>query len=221
MSVPVPVLHVIYRWCAAEAGDWEQWRGYAIADDAAVEADTLSGARERMSELLRRRVEPWPWEAVVEHVERPLGPGLWIREALDEHSDERDHASRVVLEAFGDRRARDQLAALPETSPGGVVVVAGVPGDTLAWCLDQHDERGALVVAAAVSNHRLWWNALVPAVRSAATGLPVASELSDPSLGGAATLDDWIAASECGRLVTLPAAGTASGGRPALLPAAA
>ena len=86
------------------------------------------------------------------------------------------------------------------------MVLACVPGDTLAWVRDQHDGHGTLIVATAVTNHRLWWNALTPAGQEHAAEAPVAGSLSELGLTAPeTTVDDWMAASECGQLATLPA----------------
>lgn len=60
-------------------------------------------------------------------------------------------------------------------------------------------------MATAVTNHRLWWNALTPPGQEHATELPVTGTLAELSLANPqVTIDDWMAASTCGRLVTLP-----------------
>ncbi len=192
-------LHVVYR-CEPDGS----WRGWVVADDATVEADSLPAARYRLWEQVTHRVEAWPFDAVVEHAEHRLGGGLWVREALDARAPQRARTARVLYETLGDHRVRAELAGLPPAAAGGVVVVACVPGDALRWVAEQHDGAGALVVAAAVSNHRVWWNALVEPTVAEAQGLAPALSLTDLGLlEREAAIDEWMAHSVCGQLATL------------------
>ncbi|SDY01589.1 hypothetical protein SAMN05216215_1018144 [Saccharopolyspora shandongensis] len=209
--------HVVYR---CELDHEVRWRGYATGDDGIpvdVRADSLGQAQQLMAATAVGNGHRSEW---VEHTEHAAGDGLWVREALDDRVLEREHATRVLMETLGDQRLRARLATLPACRVGGVPVVVGVPGDTLDWVLGQHDRRGTLIVAAAVTNHRLWWNALVPADRAADTDLCVAGSLADLDLTDPeATLDDWMATTACGGLVLLAprhtAAGTPPGGHAA------
>jgi hypothetical protein len=170
-----------------------------------VAAGALPQARAELEQRLLTELRQWPPQGVREHTEHSLGEGMWVREALDERIGDRAHTTRVILEALDDQRLRATLAPLPETQAGGLVVLACVPGDTLSWVRDQHDGRGTLIAAAAVSNHRLWWNALTPARRDNSAELPVIGSLTDLGLADPqAGIDDWMAASPCGGLVTLP-----------------
>ncbi|MER7077251.1 hypothetical protein SAMN02982929_00942 [Saccharopolyspora kobensis] len=193
--------HVIYR---SELDQPLRWRGYAASTDGIpvhVRADSLGQAQQLMAATVAGNGQRSEW---VEHTEHAAGDGLWVREAFDDRVLERDHATRVLMEALGDQRLRARLATLPACRIGGVPVVVGAPGDTVDWIQGQHDGHGALIVAAAVTNHWLWWNALVPADRAAETDLPVAGSLTDLELTDPeATLDDWMAAIDSARLVLL------------------
>ena len=194
-------LHVVYR-CVLDGPC--RWRGYVIGHEATVEARALPEARYELEQRLLAQLTRWPRHGLIEHTEHALGEGLWIREAMDERILDRAHATRVVLETLDDQRLRARLATLPGTETADGVVLACAPGDTLGWILDQHDGHNTLIVAAAVTNHRLWWNALAPASQADVADLPVAGSL--PSLGlttPEATLDEWMAATDCGWLVTL------------------
>lgn len=198
--------HVVYR-CELEHP--LRWRGYAPGAQATdaipvhVRAASLGAAQRLMSATL---LGDGDRSGRVQHTEHPTGDGLWVREALDERVLEREHTTRVLMQALDDRRLRARLATLPACRTGGVPVVATAPGDTMDWILGQHDRCGALIVATAVTNHQLWWNVLVPADRAAETDLAVAGglgelDLTDPH----ATVDDWMAATDCGYLVLLAA----------------
>ncbi|QUH02901.1 hypothetical protein HUO13_20650 [Saccharopolyspora erythraea] len=210
--------HVVYR---CELDRRPRWSGYAPGcEDLSVRADTLGRAQQLMASAI-------PCSHRCEHTEHSTWEGLWVREALDDRALEREHTTRVLLEALADARLRARLAALPACPAGGVPVVVGVPGDSVDWIVSQHGGCGALVVAAALTNHRLWWNALLPADRAAGTGLRVRGDLAGLGLDTAeATLDDWMAASDCGNAtllleqpaVTTPAAMTGPG-RPVAEPA--
>lgn len=189
--------HAAYR-CTLEAPT--RWRGRVIGDELVADGAGLPQARRALRERLLARSGGWEPGGLVEHVEHDLGDGLWLREALDDRSLDRDHTSGVVLEALGDHRLRAELAGLPEDSAGGVVVVSCAPGDRVDWLVQQHDGREALVVCAAVTNHRLWWNALATAESGA---VPTAGGLAELDLAEpGATVDEWMAAVDCGRLVT-------------------
>ena len=195
--------HVVYR-CVT--GSQCRWRGYVAGEDIAAEAGALPQARYELEQRLLARLESWPPGGVAEHLEHDLGGGLWLREALDERVPERANTARVILEAFDDERLRRRLATLPETAEGGIVVLACVPGNGLGWLGEQHDRSGTLVAATALTNHRLWWNALAPAGCAPAAGLPVAGSLGGLGLlDPESTVDDWVAAAGCGHLVTLTA----------------
>ncbi|MGW1676203.1 hypothetical protein [Saccharopolyspora sp. NPDC002376] len=192
------VLHAVYR------SDWEprcRWRGWLPSQGIALGADTLGQAQRLMSAAVARNGQREQW---VEHTEHPAGDGLWVRQALDERVLEREHATRVLMEALDDRRLRARLACLPDCLLGGVVVCVCVPGDALGWILGQYDGEGALVVAAAVTNHQVWWNALVSATDTGRVDIPVAGSLADLDLADPdITVDEWMSATECGRVVTL------------------
>lgn len=199
-------VHVVHR-CALEGPC--RWQGYVIGYEASAEARALPEVRYELEQRLVAQLARWPRHGLIEHTEHALGEGLWVREAMDERVPERAHTTRVVLETLGDQRLRARLAALPGTEATGGIVLACASGDTLGWIVDQHDGRGTLIVATAVTNHRLWWNALAPAGQADVADLPVADLPVAGSLTGLglatreATIDDWMAATDCGRLVTL------------------
>jgi hypothetical protein len=197
----VETLHAVYR-CALDNAC--PWRGYVVGSDTTIEACALPQARAELEQRLLAELTSWPRQGLSEHTEHALGKGLWVREAMDDRVLDRAYTTRVVLEALDDQRLRTRLAHLPETRAGGLVVLACVPGDTLAWIRDQHDGHGTLIVATAVTNHRLWWNALTPAGQEHTTDLPLAGNLADFDLTDPqALIDDWMAATACGRLLTL------------------
>ncbi|SFD72607.1 hypothetical protein SAMN04487819_102334 [Actinopolyspora alba] len=205
-------LHVVHR-CVT--GPEPRWEGYLVGREAVVTARSLPHVRRDLEKILVDRLAEWPSEGLVEHTEHDLGDGVWVRESLDEHTLRRAHTTRVVLDALADSRLREQLTALPETLAGGVVVLSTVGGDTLDWIRDQHDGYGTLVVANALTNHRLWWNALTPPGGESTTASPGAVSLTDLELSTAeGSIDEWIAASECGRAIvadTLPTEPTTGG----------
>jgi hypothetical protein len=204
--------HVVYR---CELDRQVRWRGYATCDGGIpvhVRAPSLSRAQQLMAATTVGDGRRSGW---VEHTEHTAGDGLWVREALDEWVLEREHATQVLMEVLTDQRLRARLATLPACRMGGVPVAVCVPGDALEWVLGQHDGHGALIVAAAVTNHHVWWNALVPADRAAETEMRVAGSLADIGLTDPeATVDDWMAATDCAGLVLL-APPTRDGGHPA------
>ncbi|SDP69984.1 hypothetical protein SAMN04487905_107173 [Actinopolyspora xinjiangensis] len=210
-------LHVVHR-CVT--GSDPRWEGYLVGHEAVVTARSLPHVRRDLERILVDRLAEWPSEGLTEHAEHDLGGGMWVRECLDEHALRRAHTTRVLLDALADPRLREQLVALPETLAGGVVVISTVGGDTLDWIRDQHDGYGTLVVANALTNHRLWWNALTPPGDGSTTAAPGTVSLTDLELNTAeGSIDEWIAASECGRhiladtLPAEPAAGRESGGQ--------
>ena len=181
---------------------------YVPGRDLQVEAGSLPLARQEVERRLLEEPTVWPDGGITEHLEHALAEGLWIREVLDDRIAERGQTSRVALEALADHRLQEELVALPPTTAGGVVVLAAVGGEPLDWVRDQHDGQGALVVATALANHRLWWNALTPDAGMDDTGLPGAGTLAE--LAGntteppaEATIDDWLTAVPAGRVVTL------------------
>ncbi|WP_190824796.1 hypothetical protein [Saccharopolyspora pogona] len=193
--------HVVYR---CELDHPLRWRGYTTGDgDIPVHAraPSLGQAQQLMTATTVGDGNRSAW---VEHTEHDAGGGLWVRAALDERARAREHTTRVLMETLTDQRLRARLATLPACGIGGVPVVVCVPGDAVEWVLGQHDGHGALIVAAAVTNHHLWWNVLVPADRAAETDLGVVGSLAELGLTDPeATLDDWMAATDCGGLVLL------------------
>ncbi|MEV5541033.1 hypothetical protein AB0L13_29710 [Saccharopolyspora shandongensis] len=193
--------HVVYR---CELDHQVRWRGYTPCDGGIsvhVRAPSLGQAQQLMAAVAVGDGKRSDW---VEHTEHTAGDGLWVREALDERVLDREHATRVLMEALADQRLRARLATLPACRVGGVPVVVCVPGDAVDWVLGQHDRHGALIVAAAVTNHHAWWNVLLPADRAAETDLSVAGRLDEIGLTDPeATLDDWMAATDCAGLVLL------------------
>ncbi|MFI0469563.1 hypothetical protein ACH347_36295 [Saccharopolyspora sp. 5N102] len=204
--------HVVYR---CELDHQVRWRGYATSDGEIpvhVRAPSLGQAQQLMAAIA---VGDGQRSRRIEHTEHAAGDGLWVREALDERVLEREHATQVLMEVLSDQRLRARLATLPPCLVCGVPVVVCVPGDTLEWVLGQHDRNGALVVAAALTNHHVWWNALVPADRAAETDLCVVGSLADLGLTEPeATVDDWMATTDCAGLVLLAARHTTAGQPP-------
>ncbi|MDA3625727.1 hypothetical protein OU415_09785 [Saccharopolyspora sp. WRP15-2] len=205
--------HVVYR---CELDHPLRWRGYATSDGEIpvhVRAPSLGQAQQLMAGTAigdGKRVE---------HTEHAAGDGLWVREALDERVLEREHTSRVLMEVLTDQRLRARLAALPACRIGGVPVIVCVPGDAVEWVVGQHDGHGALVVTAAVTNHQVWWNVLVPADRAAETDLGVVGSLAELGLTDPeATVDDWMAAADCASLVLLGPRNAKAGRQKALSP---
>lgn len=191
-------LHRVYRCVMRPAG---HWRGYVIADDAAVDAESLPAARLALTEVLGRRIEPWAWGHDCEHTEHALAPGLWVREAQDAAVEQRAHITRVLAATLPTPPTRAALAALPTPSDDDLVVIAAVGGDRLDWLLEQHPGTGSLVVATAISNHQAWFNAL-----QAGPNIPQeAKTFTDLDLDPATDiLDDWIAASPTGTHLAAP-----------------
>lgn len=193
--------HVVYR---CELEHQVRWRGYATCDGEIpvhVRASSLGQAQQLMVATAVGDGRRSGW---VEHTEHAAGDGLWVREALDARVLEREHTARVLMEVLADQRLRARLATLPACRIGGVPMVVCVPGDAVEWVLGQHDGHGALVVAAAVTNHQVWWNVLVPADRAAETDLGVIGSLDEiGATGPEATVDDWMAATDCASLVLL------------------
>ncbi|SDZ58009.1 hypothetical protein SAMN05216215_11134 [Saccharopolyspora shandongensis] len=191
--------HVVYR---CELDHQVRWRGYATYDGEIpvhVRAPSLGQAQQLMAATTVGDGNRSGW---VEHTEHAAGDGLWVREALDEQVLEREHTTRVLMEVLTDQRLRARLATLPACRVGGVPVVVCVPGDAVEWVVGQHDGHGALIVTAAVTNHQVWWNVLVPADRAAETDLGMVGNLAELGLTGPeATLDDWMAATDTAGLV--------------------
>ena len=101
----------------------------------------------------------------------------------------------MISAALEDRRLLHRLHELPEHRFGGLVVVAGIGGDSITWVCDQFESDSAL------GNHHIWWNALVGSEHPSSS--PSLDELGlwDPY----AVLDDWLTASPTAAIVRAPA----------------
>lgn len=158
-------LHVVYR--VHDPGTRrEQWASYSFPHSIYVEGATLDEVRSEF----RAAAADLPTEvrkrSLIEHLERPLAPGAYIRVAVDRRTLDRDevaqimHSSLTVPDQFDDFRTR-----LPTAATGDAVMIACVPGDRLGWVFEQmtdHDAVGICALGPGASGNRLvWWSFLV------------------------------------------------------------
>jgi hypothetical protein len=158
-------LHVVYRVHDPGTRD-EQWVSYSFPHSIYVEGPTLDEVRSEFRAAVADPSTEVRERSLIEHLERPLAPGAYIRVAVDRRTLDRDevaqimHSSLTVPEQFDDFRAR-----MPMASTGDAVMIACVSDDRLGWVFEQmtdHDAVGICALGPETSRNRLvWWSFLV------------------------------------------------------------
>lgn len=101
---------------------------------------------------------------IVEHVERPLLEGVYVRTADDRRKTDRTKAAQRFEATLADPAHRDDFVArAPVSATGDIVVVACVGDDRISWLLEQMNEHDSLVICLATDEPAVWWTWLAGA----------------------------------------------------------
>lgn len=210
-------LHVVYR-VHDQGLITEDWATYSFPHGIYMAGSSLDEARSELHEaavdLLGEDV--YNRTNIVEHIERPMYDGVYLRIAVDQRSLDREDAARAMrgslssgsTEAIANRVDLDKR--LPAAASGDLIIVACVPTDTIRWILDQMAEQdvlGVCLAGPAVGRGRLvsWSYLIREGADLDATQWSNAESLSDADLTIDATISDLIRANNSenarGRLV--------------------
>jgi hypothetical protein len=186
-------LHVVYRLEErVSPGVPERWATcsypvsiYVAGSDIAEVRAEFRDAFDDMADLLDERYE------VVEHVERPLVEGVYIRTAIDRRGLDRSETAQRFEATLSDLAQRRDFASLaPVSGTGDTVVVACVAGDAVGWLTEQMNEFDSLVVCLSTGTPLVWWTWL--AGPRAALKEAHAGTLSDAGLTAESTVSDLV-----------------------------
>lgn len=186
-------LHVIYRLEErVSPGVPERWSTYSYPVSIYVGGSNLAEARaefrealDDMSDLLDEQYE------LVEHLERPLVDGAYIRIAIDRSNLDRAETAQRFESALGDlKQRRDFSARAPLSASGDTVVVACVGRDKVGWLMEQMNEHDSLVICIATGTPLVWWTWL--AGRQATINEKDRGTLDDAGLTAESTVSDFV-----------------------------
>ncbi|MEQ3554620.1 hypothetical protein WIS52_29490 [Pseudonocardia nematodicida] len=139
-------MHVVYR-VHDEGRIGEDWSTYSFPDGVFAGGPDLEPLRSEV----RRSAEELAGTAVsvVEHIERPAGPDIYVRGALDDRAAERADVIDAVRASSLVRGERTTPGSrFPLAASGDSILVACLPEDTLSWVLEQMDAHDAVAVCA-------------------------------------------------------------------------
>lgn len=173
-------LHAIFRLNALDG----TWDAYSRPTSVHAGGRSLDQARDEFLRAAAFHFDgDWTTVTVVEHTEREIASGVFVRIARDRHVRERERTADVLRASLtvGSQLETTRSGAL-ESSTGDVVFVSCVPGDRLVWLADQLARTDAVQVCAPVGDNMVWW---MPLASPHADVPPNESEtLADAGLGG-------------------------------------
>lgn len=153
-------LHVVYRVDHGDGAD--DWSTYSYPHGIYVGGSTLDEVRAEFqaaaaSTIGREEI------TLVEHLERPLIPGAYVRIGLDRHMLDRDETAQAMRETLTVGLQRDDFQArMPLAATGDAVMIACVHSDRLRWVFGQMGDHDGIALCArgdAAGSHRpVWWS---------------------------------------------------------------
>ena len=155
-------LHVVYR-VDEPATPREQWSTYSFPLGIYVTGTTLDEVRSELRAATAVAL-PNPDEfTVIEHLERPLAPGAYIRVAVDRRMLDRDATAALMRSSLQlVDQWRDFQDGVPPAATGDVVMIACVADDRLGWIFEQmsaHDAVGICAPGPAAGEGQfIWWS---------------------------------------------------------------
>ena len=186
-------LHVVYR-VDEPATPREQWSTYSFPIGIYVTGTTLDEVRSEFRAAAAFALPNLDEFTVIEHLERALAPGAYIRVAVDRRMLDRDatvalmRSSLQVVDQWRDFQDR-----VPPAATGDTVMIACVADDRLGWIFEQMSDHDAIGVCApgpaAGEGQFVWWSFILGQYAAdatssdleslAAAGLDVDSTVSD------------------------------------------
>lgn len=154
-------LHVVYRVDHVSGG--EQWSTYSYPTSIYVGGSTLDEVRAEFRDAVAFGLERSADVAIVEHLERPLIPGAYIRIALDRRLLAREEVADALRGSLDHELQREDFERrMPLTGAGDAVAIACVPGDRLGWIFGQMGEHDGVAVCTrgelVGTLRRVWWS---------------------------------------------------------------
>lgn len=183
-------LHVVYREERTSDGQ-TSWYSYSYPDGVYAASESLSDLREQFRDVLSSSVGTGVALTLVEHVERAVAPGVFVRVAVDRETLDREYVASSLRVSF------DQPAHRPDigqfiTSGGDAVVVCCLAADPLAWVFEQMSDEDAVYVAMAVSEIGVCHSAI--AGPGAVPPLQVGETLGDLGFDASSTVGEFLTA---------------------------
>jgi hypothetical protein len=159
-------MHVVYR--VHDPGTrHEQWSSYSFPYGIYVEGSTMDEVRSELRAAMGDAPSEIRGLAVIEHLERPLVPGAYVRVAVDRRTLDREQIAQAMQSSLTVPAQFDDFrATMPIAATGDSVMIACVPDDTLGWVLEQMTEHDAVGICAdgpevRTKNRLVWWSFLV------------------------------------------------------------
>ncbi len=145
--------------------------------------------------LLQDTDNPAELPPVVEHMEVPVGPDVWVRTAKDDEAAEREEVAIRFNTIYSlDPSAMQNLARDAIASTGDAVVVAVLPTDTVHFVLNQMSDNDALYVVMTIDdlapNMSACWVMMLGGSRAEVTSLRPTETLGDAHIDGTSTMLD-------------------------------
>jgi hypothetical protein len=197
-------LHADYR--VDEPGTpREQWSSYSLPTGVYVTGTTLDEVRAEFRSAAAFGIPDIEGFTVVEHLERPLAPGAYIRTAVDRRTLDRDATERTMRGSLQlVDQWRDFQEAMPASATGDAVMIAVVPDDQLSWVFEQmsdHDAIGLCSLGPATDTGQLIWLSFVVGRLAVAKTSRDVEPLSAAGLPDRLTVSEFTRATATGRQV--------------------
>ena len=130
-------LHVVYR-VDELATPREQWSSYSFPFGIYVTGVTLDEVRSEFRAAAEFALPNLHEFTVIEHLERPLAPGAYIRTAVDRQMLDRDATASLMRSSLQIvDQWRDFQDKVPAAATGDTVMIACVAADRLGWIFEQ------------------------------------------------------------------------------------
>lgn len=163
-------LHVVYRHVGPSS-----WEAYSRPVSIHSDGRTLEDARDEFAAAAEFHFAG-QWNSIVtlEHIERQVAPGVFVRTAIDRHLLDRDQVMKVLRASLTVPAQVELLenSGVPIASTGDVVFVACVDSDPMPWLASQLGRADAFQVACLRGSNAVWWMPLA----SAGADLTIESE---------------------------------------------
>lgn len=135
---------------------------------------------------------------VIEHLERPLAPGAYIRTAVDRRTLDRDRTARLMRASLQVvDHWRDFQSKIPEAATGDAIVIACVPDDRMRWISEQMSDHDTIGLCApgpsAGAGQFIWWSFIL-GQHAAAASIQAVESLADAGLSDDSTVSEFMRA---------------------------
>jgi hypothetical protein len=201
--------HVIYRLTRrVDHDEPEQWATYSYPIGIYTSGTNIAGVRSAFREAFEFAFPDGEADDynVIEHLERPLIDGAFVRTAIDQRYLDRAETAQVFEQNLTDHAQRaDFVRKAPMSGTGDAVVVTVVGRDKLGWLMDQMNDHDSLVLCLLAPGGMVWWSWVAGQLAELQTR--GTSTLADDGLDRKSIVSDLITkdSAHTGRLVEIPA----------------